>query len=376
MKGTITNFKESSLPESIPVQFSPPATTQETMPQPTPEPTSEGNDSISDTFDTQDSSVDANMVDAATQFNMEGEQNKQNTPIEPPKDFDSTMKSAIIDVFKTLSSQDLFEFLKGNDNVSKDDFFSKVINDQEELLMFRNKVVSHQNKKIPYVNKDLEAHVKKEMKGTLRKLVVTYGKFKLFKKDLQPLEAGKKVNTEIIDVYLKMIQSRSETSKDHPLVFSFPTHFFIIYSQMEYDYNAVKNVVEDNDKIFSKELLFFPIFLENINHMTLVCANLRTKKLIYYDSLIQEGGDEINRMIEKYLKLKHLEEKGIPLGDFDCTEDLECPQQSNKIDCGIYLMLNSEFLSRQSALDFNHENIPEYRSVILHEIVSKQLLRF
>lgn len=76
-----------------------------------------------------------------------------------------------------------------------------------------------------------------------------------------------------------------------------------------------------------------------------------------------------------YLQSEHLAKKGYELNVTNYAKDIvECPQQENGADCGIFACKFAEFISREAPVNFSQDDMQYYRKRMIWEIAKKQLL--
>jgi len=160
------------------------------------------------------------------------------------------------------------------------------------------------------------------------------------------------------------------TERSPVTVYAFNTFFYQALSN-----NGYSNVCRWTKKtdIFSKKKLFIPIHIED-SHWCLVYVSFPEKSIQYYDSM---GGRNFKclKLILKYLMLEHDNKKG---EDFHPSGWLlmnvkNCPQQSNYWDCGVFVCMFAEYLSRDAPLNFSQKHMDKFRKQIALEIKRKKL---
>lgn len=101
---------------------------------------------------------------------------------------------------------------------------------------------------------------------------------------------------------------------------------------------------------------------------------IKEKNIKHYDSL---GGYnwKANEALLDYLK-NEAREKNVAFDINDWTADMarNCPKQENGFDCGVFICLVGEFLSRKAALTFTQAQIQNYRQKIITEMRDGKLI--
>lgn len=200
---------------------------------------------------------------------------------------------------------------------------------------------------------------------------VTYiSKFKLDIKrvDLLTLTDKSWVNDNIINFYLNLIMTRGESSL---LPKTYVMNTFFYPKLLKDGFMSIRRWTKGVD-IFAYDLIFIPIHSEN--HWTITIIDFRTKIIKYYDSL--NGSDTTCMLtLRDYLGDEYVDKKGCVLDISEWT--MRCistiPIQNNSFDCGIYLCLFAEFISRDAEISFNQEDIPYARLKIMLEILNGKL---
>lgn len=175
------------------------------------------------------------------------------------------------------------------------------------------------------------------------------------------------LNDEVINEYMDLITERSPNT-----VYAFNTFFYLALSAKGYSH--VSRWTKKID-IFSKKKLFIPVHVED-SHWCLVYVCFPQKSIKYYDSM---GGRNFKclKLILKYLMLEHDDKKG---EDFHPSGWLlmnvkNCPQQSNHWDCGVFVCMFAEYLSRDAPFNFSQKHMDKFRKQIMLEIKKKKLKR-
>ncbi|XP_060880475.1 uncharacterized protein LOC132952259 [Metopolophium dirhodum] len=171
-------------------------------------------------------------------------------------------------------------------------------------------------------------------------------------------------NDEVINDYMNLITERSPDT-----VYAFNTFFYKALS--DYGYSHVCRWTKNID-IFSMQKLFIPIHIKD--HWCLVYVCFPQKSINYYDSM---GRSNMNciQLILKYLMLEHDDKKGEdyhPSG-WLLTNVKNCPRQTNNWDCGVFVCMYAENLSRGAPLNFSQQHMGKFRRQIALEIKRKKL---
>jgi len=160
----------------------------------------------------------------------------------------------------------------------------------------------------------------------------------------------------------------------NPEVHAFDTFFYLKYTDGGY-----KGVERWTKKIniFAKSKLLIPINIVKgrFQHWVLVCVNVHEKELVYYDSMLGAvNPTKIMDTIMKYLCDEGRNKLHIFI-DVNLWNYLiaMCPQQTNGMDCGVFVCVFAEYLTRGAAFNFTQDHMMSFRQLILHELSIQKL---
>jgi Ulp1 protease family, C-terminal catalytic domain len=154
--------------------------------------------------------------------------------------------------------------------------------------------------------------------------------------------------------------------------------FFLFLFNVFYPFVSHNNT-NDNTKrqktigkdVFAMDKIFFPVNQGNA-HWTLAVAYVQERRLQFYDSMGGSGRNYLQEL-ERYFKDEHLDKKKAA----DTREwtlvpcKAETPRQRNVVDCGVFVCIFSEFLSRDRALTFSQDDIYICRDRIAHSLLTR-----
>eukprot|EP00102_Acyrthosiphon_pisum_P019813 XP_016657023.1 PREDICTED: sentrin-specific protease 1-like [Acyrthosiphon pisum] len=169
-----------------------------------------------------------------------------------------------------------------------------------------------------------------------------------------------------INRYMDLITQRSPDT-----VYAFNTFFYT--KLCDINNKSVHRWTKQID-IFAKKILFIPIHMEN--HWCLVCVCFQQKSIQYYDSFGAKNSISMQRIL-KYLE-KELRDKKRQYFDRDGWELINvnnCPRQTNNWDCGVYICMYAEYISRGAQLNFSQLTMNEFRIQIALEMKYKKLMK-
>jgi sentrin-specific protease 1 len=161
------------------------------------------------------------------------------------------------------------------------------------------------------------------------------------------------------------------TKRSPDTVYAFNTFFYLAFSEKGYEHVCRWTKKID---IFSKKKLFIPVHIEEDEHWCLVCVDFTEKSIKYYDSL---GGRNFKclKLILKYLIFEHQNKKNTDFvaGGWSLMNVSKCPKQHNVFDCGVFVCMFAEYLSRDAPLNFSQKHMTRFRKQIAWEIQRKKL---
>ena len=197
--------------------------------------------------------------------------------------------------------------------------------------------------------------------------------------DLARLRPGCWLNDEIINLYMRLLQERDTRLHENQKGEEYPKcHFFNSFFLSKlykdagmYEYNNVrrwtvpgrlKAVGQSRSSILDCDKIIVPVNQCNV-HWVVAVINLEEKKFEYYDSLNGEDS-ECLKYLAQYLvdefKNKRSEDREDIL-QWPKVYPKSIPKQVNGYDCGVFLLLFSDYLSKAARLDFSQEHINDFR---------------
>ena len=244
--------------------------------------------------------------------------------------------------------------------------------------------VEVEDKLVPLNDKDRVKVESYWSKGSANQILVSAFKIDVSVSDIRTLADGKWLNDNVIDFYLTLVTERCKNENfKGPKSFVFSTHFF---STMEgpKGYKGVERWAKrKNVDVTKMDYIFVPINRNNV-HWCLAVINNKERKFQFYDSMGGGGAPALSLlrlymiseserlfsndpgMQEKYRRMYY--------EDFEICDRIECPQQENSYDCGVFTCKAVEVLSRGRKLIFSQKDMPMLRRLMVHAIITKQLI--
>lgn len=197
--------------------------------------------------------------------------------------------------------------------------------------------------------------------------------------DLRTLRDGQWLNDNIIDFYLSMISERSKESNGQlPACFAFSTHFFSTLQTRGYS-GVARWAKRKGIDVTKQDFIFVPINRHN-THWCLAVINNRDMRFEFYDSMNGAGSTALDLLRDyMYSQTKstypdsNLDEMGYD--KYDMCSTLQCPQQKNSFDCGVFVSKMVEVISRnKDIMSFSQKDMPNIRRRMAFEITEQHLL--
>ncbi|CAI1767139.1 hypothetical protein SEUBUCD650_0P02600 [Saccharomyces eubayanus] len=260
--------------------------------------------------------------------------------------------------------------IKFNKSILK---FEKDFKKYNEIINERKKIQEDlKKKKEQLVKKELVPQLSEKDDIQIEKVLVSRENAQLMKRDnleisvrdFKTLAPKRWLNDTIIEFFMKYIE------KSNADTVAFNSFFYTNLSERGYQgvrrwMKRKKTQIDKLDKIFT------PINL-NQSHWALGIIDLKKKTIGYVDSL-SNGPNAMSFAILTDLQKYVIQESKHSMGeDFDLIH-LDCPQQPNGYDCGIYVCMNTLYGSADAPLDFNYNDAIRMRRFIAHLILTDAL---
>ncbi|XP_009612677.1 ubiquitin-like-specific protease ESD4 isoform X1 [Nicotiana tabacum] len=228
---------------------------------------------------------------------------------------------------------------------------------------------------VPLTEED-EAEVLRALSKSNRRVLVTHqnSNIDITGEILQCLRPREWLNDEVINVYLELLKEREKREPQKFLKCHFFNTFFykkLISGRGGYNYQSVRRWTSQRKLgycLLECDKIFVPIHKEI--HWCLAVINKKDEKFQYLDSL--RGRDtQVLKVLARYFvdEVKDKSGKDIDVSSWkqEFVEDL--PEQKNGFDCGVFMIKNADFYSRDIGLCFNQEDMPYFRLRTAKEIL-------
>lgn len=251
--------------------------------------------------------------------------------------------------------------------------FEKDFKKYNEILNERKKIQEDLKKKkeqlvkkelVPELSEKDDIQIEKVLASRENAQLMNRDNLEISVRDFKTLAPRRWLNDTIIEFFMKYIEKSTANTV------AFNSFFYTNLSERGYQgvrrwMKRKKTQIDKLDKIFT------PINL-NQSHWALGIIDLKKKTIGYVDSL-SNGPNAMSFAILTDLQKYVIQESGHAMGeDFDLIH-LDCPQQPNGYDCGIYVCMNTLYGSADSPLDFNYNDAIRMRRFIAHLILTDAL---
>ncbi|WVF66306.1 hypothetical protein IAT40_001046 [Kwoniella sp. CBS 6097] len=196
---------------------------------------------------------------------------------------------------------------------------------------------------------------------------------------LRRLRPSTWLDDEVMNFYCAMMTERA-AADGKKKVHNMNSFFF---AKLETTgYQSVRRWTKKVD-IFALDYFVFPINITNM-HWTACAVNFEKKRIEYYDSMGDGGGQRRNvfKRVREYLQAEHKEKKGTTFDLSGWTDEFNenTPQQDNGSDCGVFSCQTLEMICRgrdlvSNGFEFTANNMAFFRRLMVYEIGEKTLFK-
>lgn len=206
---------------------------------------------------------------------------------------------------------------------------------------------------------------------------------KITRDNILTLKPGYWVDDMIVNFYMELIDERSRNNSKLPSTFCFNTFF---YTKLLTDgYDGVQMFTRRSN-IFEKDIIMIPIHEKDRSHWTLVIVKMKTKEIMYLDSLSSKHPrDEtylnntisLLETVQSYLAYEYLTRHQTLLDseNWTTTQLLTTPQQINSDDCGVLVCQFAKTIALNGTLStIDPQHTQQIRTNMCVEILKGTLL--
>lgn len=229
---------------------------------------------------------------------------------------------------------------------------------QEEVR--KKKESSKKKKLVPNVSECELGQIEQNLRRQDNAVLTNKDNIEVTIRDFKTLAPRRWLNDTVIEFFMHFIEKKT------PRTIAFNSYFYTNLSERGYQgvrrwMRRKKAQIEQLDKIF------VPVNL-NESHWALGMIDMPSRTIIYVDSL-SNGPNAVSFAILSDLQNYVAEESKNAMGPDFTLKTVRCPQQPNGFDCGIYLCLNTLYLSEEVPLVFDHNDAVKMRQYIAHLIL-------
>jgi sentrin-specific protease 1 len=195
------------------------------------------------------------------------------------------------------------------------------------------------------------------------------------------LEGSNYQHGNVIDSYVEMLRDRMTRMSIERIYIGVTTfHSTLMNESREgsrYDYASVKRNFRRFDIFEDFDVMLFPVHLLHMGHWIIVRVDMVNKTIIRIDSMYYENNDgTYTNNILKFLQDEFFEQKGIRMNvdDWLIINKINCPQQQNGYDCGVFVMMFLDVMIDQIPLNvITQAKMADYRIKIGQDLMRGQL---
>lgn len=178
------------------------------------------------------------------------------------------------------------------------------------------------------------------------------------------------LNDNIIDFYMNMICYHF-ANKSISTVSSLTTKKFLTNDRLE-----LLNNWHNKINLFQYKILFLPLC--NDKHWVLFCINTDHKIIIFMNSLVKLVDikliklyfGSIRTLLEANAKHNRID---FNFNEWKLANLKNLPQQTNSVDCGVFICMFARFIASDFKIDFNQSNMTYFRNIIKEELSKFEL---
>ena len=228
----------------------------------------------------------------------------------------------------------------------------------------------------PEITQEMLDQISKCQNGRLTELQVVQNLFiGVTRRELKSLNTGKELYDSVINCYLQMIVERSLSSAaELPRVGLITSYHFPKMRHGNFDNRDLSKCDVD---FFKCSFIFVPLNLglPGLAHWTLAMINNETKTVYYYDSLavITYPYKESLKVVHEYIRKEH-EKRRLPKPFYKTDVRRDIPFQVGSKDCGIFVCMYAEYLSRRQPFNFSQEDVAYWRMRIGWELLQQKMV--
>ena len=218
----------------------------------------------------------------------------------------------------------------------------------------------------------LKNHLLEQTKQHGNKVIAANG---LTESDLSDLREATWINNDILDTYFNFITTRSHLNSKLPRVFILPTSFsvYLMKDDINKVYNDLSTLLPFTE--LQNDIIFFPCYLSH--HWSLITYYPAVGILEFLDSMKPHRSDphytSLLHKVSEFIHAHHHHNNSSTTLYTQIRDDI--PTQTNSVDCGIFLLYNTELTSRGTRLNFNQSDANTLRLKTTYELLNNTIVK-
>ncbi|BFY98153.1 hypothetical protein BsWGS_01193 [Bradybaena similaris] len=247
----------------------------------------------------------------------------------------------------------------------------RIFDDEPQVCeeIFREEEAEEEDK-LPELTSEMQVVIDKALRpGPAGEVLSEDFRLQITRRDIATLSGLNWLNDEVINFYMNLLM-RSGEQGERAKLYAFNTFF---YPKIKTGgHSAVRRWTKSVD-IFAVHYVVIPVHLGV--HWCLCIADMEKKVITYYDSM----GASNNQCL--YAVLQYLHDESVAKNhtafkrnEWQLMNAEDNPQQMNGGDCGMFMCMYAEFITRGKEITFTQEHMPYFRRRMVYEIISRKLL--
>ncbi|CAG5125918.1 unnamed protein product, partial [Candidula unifasciata] len=221
--------------------------------------------------------------------------------------------------------------------------------------------------KLPELTPDMQMLIDRALRpGNPNEVLSEDFRLQITRRDIVTLSGLNWLNDEVINFYMNLLM-RSGEKGERAKLYAFNT---FLYSKDEV-FSSRRCIVM---WLFAVLIMCHPN--SDVAFIGACVADMVKKVITYYDSM----GAQNNQCL--YAVLQYLQDESkaknnttFKRNEWQLVNAEENPQQMNGGDCGMFMCMYAEYITRGKEITFTQEHMPYFRRRMVYEIISKKLLQ-
>ena len=200
----------------------------------------------------------------------------------------------------------------------------------------------------------------------------------LKRSQLKCLRDKKWLRDDVLDAYMALLQERAAKAEKKQKFL--PMHFYQLISAVDYNVRSGLAYVKEQD-LFEWDYLYIPINVDG-NHWVMVVVDFKKHTLWALDPLPPAGDNGYGREHELATVARFLNDlgkarygAGKDVLTWSRKDMLGIPVQPDTYNCGVYVLMYAECMSRGSMIVIDPNTLPHMRQRIAVDLVGGSISR-